>query len=98
MALYVLVAFRNEQEARSFINLHSDTVEAVYKKPTLFCDPLDSAHPSNRRVIGFTKGKKWGWWVCAACGKPRKHAMKPGDSSFGNNLLDKIKEEIEASK
>lgn len=64
-------------------------VVAAYKKPTIFCDVLDGNHSRNRRVIGFTKGTKWGWWVCALCSKPREMYVQGirDNNPFGKNIL-----------
>lgn len=66
-------------------------VVAMYKKPTLYCNVLDGKHNTNRRVIGFTKGTKWGWWVCAQCSKPRQMYMQAivDSNPFGFNILPK---------
>lgn len=60
------------------------TVRGVWKKPTIFCDC-----ESTKRVDGFTRGRKYGWWVHAKCGKPSKLWAK-GDAwhgALGRNLL-----------
>ena len=49
----------------------------MYKRPTLFCDPSDG-HRCRKTNSGWTKGKKWGWWVCGSCHKPSK--------LWGNNV------------
>jgi hypothetical protein len=111
MAMYVLVAFDDDQHAKNWIKVQetyaarrkaltdeeapADTgnyeVVAMYKKPTMFCNVMDGNHPSTRRVIGFTKGTKWGWWVCARCSKPREMYVEGivANSGFGYNLLPK---------
>ncbi len=80
MAFLVLLDFETEEEALTLIddmlenagqavltpvqenNVHP-TVVGLYKRPTQFCPcPSD----------GFTKGVKYGWWVCAGCRKPRR--------------------------
>lgn len=68
-------------------------VLAMYKRPTQFCDVMDGKHPG-KRVSGFTKGKKYGWWVCASCHKPKKMYADNllTNSSFGFNLLEKLPE------
>ena len=75
-------------------------VVAMYKKPTLFCNVLDGQHKTNRRVIGFTKGHKYGWWVCAACNKPREMYVQAilDNNSFGFNLLPKSNPEVPVEK
>jgi len=41
---------------------------AVYKKPTKFCECTAT------KKRGWTRGKKYGWWVCDQCKKPSKVA------------------------
>jgi len=92
MAVYVLLAFDKDEDAKEWIvaTRGSTSVVAMYKKPTLFCDVLDGRHSSNRRVIGFTKGQRWHWWVCAVCHKPREMYTKGvlENCSLGRNILN----------
>jgi hypothetical protein len=102
MAKYVLLVFDDDNEADKFVkatqehvvtryNYDSDqTVEcnfelrAVYKKPTKFCECT-----GDMRKRAFTRGTKYGWWVCNKCGKPTP-AWARGDHWFlalGRNLL-----------
>jgi hypothetical protein len=84
MAVYVLLTFDNDGEAKEFVKdvlqekgvihgNHEDpaftrtTVRGVWKKPTIFCTCV-----SSDRKVGFTRGRKYGWWVHACCGKPSK--------------------------
>lgn len=63
-------------------------VTAVYKKATQFCSP-DDGHRGRKTTGGWTRGRKWGWWVCGVCGKPTKR-WATGDIwhySMGYNLL-----------
>jgi hypothetical protein len=63
-------------------------VEAAYKAPTKFCDNADN-HRKGKTSSAFTRGAKWGWWVCATCGKPTER-WATGDIwhySMGYNLL-----------
>lgn len=80
VAFLVLLDFVNEEEALTFVddilenvgkavltpvqenNVHP-TVVGVYKRPTQFC-PCSSN--------SFTKGIKYGWWVCNGCRKPKR--------------------------
>lgn len=60
-------------------------VRAVFKKPTLTCACVKS--PKQGRA--FTRGKKYGWWVCKLCGKPTPGWVR-GEHWFlalGRNLL-----------
>jgi len=72
-------------------NVHA-TVRGVWKKPTLFCDPSDGHLKSKGKFShSFSRGKKYGWWVCAQCGKPRE-AWARGNAwytALGTNLLSK---------
>jgi hypothetical protein len=45
--------------------------------PTKFCDPTDG-HRGKKTEAGWTRGKKYGWWVCGACKKPTE--------AWGTNL------------
>jgi len=60
------------------------TVRAVWKKPTIFC-----TCESFERKMGFTRGRKYGWWVHSKCSKPSKlwAAGNHWCSEFGMNLL-----------
>jgi hypothetical protein len=49
------------------------TIVGVFKAPTKFCE----CGPGNHKA-GFTRGQKYGWWVCAKCKKPT--------SGWGKNL------------
>lgn len=98
MAKYVLLSFDDDKAADEFVQRFTDDVQeratyqrigiyafvrAVYKKPTKFCE---CTGVKNR---GFTRGKKFGWWVCAQCGKPTS-AWAAGAHWFlalGKNLL-----------
>lgn len=60
-------------------------VRGVYKRPTKYCDCTYSRNGKD----GFTRGKKYGWWVHSRCGKPKK-GWAEGDlwyHSLGKNLL-----------
>jgi len=59
-------------------------VRGLYMKPTTFC----TCAPS-QRVDGYTRGKKFGLWVHAGCGKPAR-AWAEGNAwyaAIGKNLL-----------
>ena len=47
----------------------ANSIVGVYRRPTMFCESA-SGCSTGKRVRGFTKGKKWGWWVCGVCKKP----------------------------
>ena len=102
MAKYVLLAFDSDAEADEFVAAVSrfdikqqntegfiDTVKAtvrgIWKKPTKFCECTSG----NIKQRGWTRGKKFGWWVCDKCYKPSP-AWARGDlwyNSLGVNLL-----------
>jgi hypothetical protein len=105
VAVYVMLAFDDDEQAKTLVedmlrspgadiltpsqenNVHA-TVRAVYKRPTVFCDESDG-HKKGKTSAGFTRGRKYGWWVCAKCGKPTK-AWAQGEKWFqhlGVNLL-----------
>jgi hypothetical protein len=58
----------------------------MWQAPTKFC-----SCDSRERAKGFSKSKKYAWWVHAACGKPTMHWAKAvGERLFlalGKNLL-----------
>lgn len=99
MAKYVLLEFGDDEEADEFCQRFTEDVEerakyqrvgiyafvrAVYKKPTKFCECK-----GDMRKRAFTRGRKYGWWVCTKCGKPTA-AWGRGDHWFlalGRNLL-----------
>lgn len=105
MAKYVILAFDDDDEADKFVEetqrrqgvindmdcpcypddkaLIKADVRAVFRKPTKFCDCKTVKHR------GFSRGRKYGWWVCAQCGKPTV-GWGRGDHWFlalGKNLL-----------
>jgi hypothetical protein len=98
VARYVLVEFNDDKAADAFVmevTIESMQqaeprmrVRAMYQKPTKFHDPA-TCHRS--KMSGWTRGKKYGWWVCALCKKPTK-AWGDGEHWFaaiGVNLLPK---------
>lgn len=78
MAMYVLVEFDEDQEAKDFIadveKLGVPKVRGMYKKPTQFCDcppEVVKEKSTNGRGERLTsRGKKYGWWVHLCCKKP----------------------------
>lgn len=94
--MYVLLSFPEDADAKDWVqrmkgDSESLVVEGIYKKPTLFCDPMDTSTHGNRRVQGFTKGQKWGWWVCASCKKPKRLAFMNLPNEIGGfNLMDRL--------
>jgi hypothetical protein len=63
-------------------------VIGVFKKPTKYCDPGDG-HRGKKTSGGWTRGKKYGWWVCGICGKPTERWANGSlwPYSLGFNLL-----------
>jgi hypothetical protein len=63
-------------------------VVGVFKAPTQFCDPSDG-HRGKKTQSGFTRGKKYGWWVCAKCKKPTRQWGRNLNAVLGaaRNLL-----------
>jgi len=65
----------------------SATVRGVWKKPTLFCTREKPGCRAKSR--GYTRGRKYGWWVCTGCGKPAT-LWAQGNAWFtalGTNLI-----------
>lgn len=61
-------------------------VRGVWQKPTKFCDCQPSGRKQER---GYTRGKKYSWWVHKDCGKPTS-LWASGEHFFyslGRNLL-----------
>lgn len=101
MARYVMLQFESDEDAINFVEYIQDSkpdkdgwekllvsighslVRGVWKKPTLFCQCTSI----KRR--GWTRGKKFGWFVCSECKRPSLQWAK-GDAwyvSLGTNLL-----------
>jgi hypothetical protein len=92
MAHYVVLSFEDDDDAKAFAQHElfepGDQpwdVVALIRKPTKFCE----GHPKGRRALGFTRGQRWGWWVCDGCKKPSRlwAASYKGVISMGRNLL-----------
>ena len=94
MAVRVLLEFDDEDMARAFVQgcVRSSSssesmmrVHGVYKKPTVFCECVGGKKTST----AFTRGRKYGWWVCAQCAKPtKKWALgNAWYTTLGANLL-----------
>lgn len=101
MAYYVLLSFDDEEEALTFVEhsdgessiIHNGKVEAIYKRPTMFCQTPGGCTKGGRRSGGYTMGQKWGWWVCSICKKPSEpywDSIVRVQSSFGKNILTKL--------
>jgi hypothetical protein len=75
-------------------------VLGFWKAPRKFCECTDLTEKDERNLNrkgrakkfqrGWTRGKRYGWWVCSKCRKPSKH-WEPGlaryDQVLGSNLL-----------
>lgn len=105
MAVYVMLSFADDNEAHKFVKETladgevgydtrspnevevewvACTVRGVWKKPTLFCEC-----ETFDKKRGFTRGKKYGWWVHTKCGRPSKlwAAGNAWHGALGRNLL-----------
>ena len=49
--------------------LSKTELTGVFKGPTTFCNNSDG-HRGKKTEAGWTRGKKYGWWVCGKCKKP----------------------------
>lgn len=106
MTVRVVLEFEDESQAKVFVRacLGTDFWEnvgevnpiAVFKMPTKFCDPSDGHRSGRKTYQGWTRGKKYGWWVCARCGKPTKlwASGRQWVFSLGFNLLPKSISEV----
>jgi hypothetical protein len=67
----------------------SPIVRAVFQRPTKFCDCASTG--TNLKARGFTRGKKYGWWVCSICKKPTSGWAQGHEwfKALGRNLLPK---------
>jgi hypothetical protein len=45
-------------------------VEAMMQKPTKLCEAGGCRSETTKRVVGFARGKRHGWWICKVCGRP----------------------------
>lgn len=98
MAVYVLLSFDKDQDAKDFVKKMIDNIEpvvvdqaevrGVWQKPTMFCKSGDG-HRGKKTEAGWTRGRKYGWWVCGKCGKPTDLWGRGGswESTLGTNLL-----------
>lgn len=59
------------QEERWGMPEEGGKVVGLFAMPTIFCDNSGAGGCSDRRrVRGWVRGKKFGWWVCVVCHKP----------------------------
>ena len=96
MAMLVMVSFEDDEAALSFVEnvqdnslLQGAEVKALYRMPTMFHEPFETHSGGRVQGNSFTKGQKYGWWVCSVCKKPSRLYWDSifGESSFGKNLL-----------
>ena len=84
MTTYILVECEDDNELDNFLEFLRPHTVGVFKKPTKFCDCESSRKPPQ----GWTKGTKYGWWICTMCGKPSERWAESLRDTLGRNLLD----------
>src|SRR6266567_3963796 len=100
MSVYVILDFKDDNEAKEFVRAQlNERVQVVYNDDRY--DPAD-VHAEVAAVIknpitfchcvkrtGWTRGKNYGWWVCASCGYPTEvwSSRKSWPYFMGINLL-----------
>lgn len=112
MARYVVLSFDDNETAEEFVKNGKDfldktydnfwggvTLVGLYAKPTLFCPHSGSGgcRGGNKRVQGWTRGLKYGWWVCAECKKPSSvgiNHLAANVISNGVNLLENLHKRV----
>lgn len=53
------------------VMIYAGEVVGVFAMPTQFCANSGSGGCStNKRIRAWSRGKKFGWWVCSICKKP----------------------------
>ena len=77
-------AFYEPQEGEEHLTpaakKYEATIQAVVAKPTVWCRcdiPLETKYQRRRRIAqkregGWSRGVRFGWWLCARCRKPSK--------------------------
>jgi len=76
MARLVVLQFDDNDEAEGFVTdggngYHEQKVVGLFAMPTQFCPQSGSGGcQKNKRVQGWQRGRKFGWWVCSICKKP----------------------------
>jgi hypothetical protein len=63
-------------------------LRGAWRLPSKFCNPGDG-HRRSGKIQGWSRGKKYGWWVCTDCGKPTEKWGTGGnwDYALGSNLI-----------
>lgn len=75
-------------------------VEAVVAKPVKYCQCAQEAITTGRRrrsgksrMVGWSRGTRFGWWLCGSCRKPSKAIVTHWITSMlvgANDLLPEI--------
>lgn len=102
MARLVVLRFDDNEVADEFIKNGKDFldstydnfwgnvhVKGLYAMPTQFCDSGGGCS-TGKRIQFWTRGTKFGWWVCKVCRKPAKTTEEKtirAVVSQGTNLL-----------
>jgi hypothetical protein len=79
MARLVVLSFEDNETADSFAAdiqatpAYEAKVEGMFALPTQFCDGPHSG--GGKLGNAWTRGKKYGWWVCRTCHKPTGHNL-----------------------
>lgn len=97
MAKYVVLSFKDNDDAdeyvqeltKSFEHSLAAEVVGVFQQPTQFC----TCQGTKGRISAWTKGLKYGWWVCKRCKKPAEATAGPVHQmrmvvGQGTNLLE----------
>jgi hypothetical protein len=89
VAKWVLVAFEDDADADNFISFANNvdakeyiqfgTVDAVFKKPTKFCE----CDPNKKSGKVGVRGSRYGWFLCGNCRRPVR-----GGGQVVYNLLE----------
>jgi hypothetical protein len=95
VARFVLLEFPDDTEAEDFVGVVLSgkpgsswkvmKVWGIFQKPTKFCECI----AGKKTASGFTRGVKYGWWVCARCKKPTAKwaSGRQWFTVIGTNLL-----------
>lgn len=85
---YLVMLQLDDEDAQHMINARDDVV-GVYRRPKSYCK--ETGH--GKKGVGFTKGRKWGWWVCGQCRRPKREYWRNifKDTPFGRNLLEEMR-------
>lgn len=84
MARYVVIEFENNDAAEKLIEQlnHASKRGALYRVVGLFVKPRNICKCDGRRSTNYQRaksghsgvlyGRKYGWWVCTGCNRPRQ--------------------------